>query len=463
MIVTIKNPRRVDIFIDSGRHTAKEVRALTGADAVINGGLYNMGNMSPNCHLRVKGVDYASDPYNYVYGYGWPFGSAKLKPVESRNKSTVDNYICDSWMVTDGKPVAKMIYDSAQGGKRGNTAIGVKADGSIVLNVHRDVSAERITPEEMQQEMLDVGCMSAMRLDGGGSSQLSAEGIELPSSVGRRVHNYICIWGEIDSLKKEDDHMVKMALGAGHGFNTAGKRITLKDLDPNLTREWWLNDRICDYIESYLKDYAGYELLRVDDSDDGADDIALIDRVNAANEWGADFYLSIHHNAGINGGKGGGIVAYSYPNSTKGAEWRDALYEALIKETGLKGNRAHGTQTASFYVLKHTNAPAVLLELGFMDSQTDVPIILTEDYARKCARAIVATLASRFGLKQINNEGTATAAPIEPESPTAYAAAACGKAAAKGIFKGNGNGKYGWSESVTRQDLCVILDRLGLL
>ena len=33
--------------------------------------------------------------------------------------------------------------------------------------------------------------------------------------------------------------------------------------------------------------------------------------------------------------------------------------------------------------------PAVLLELGFMDSKTDVPVILTESYADQCARAIV--------------------------------------------------------------------------
>ena len=103
MIIRIRNPRRMEIYISAGRHTAAQVRAMTGADVVINGGLYDMGTMRPNCHLRVKGVDYASDPYNYIYGYGWPQGSAALKPVESRNKATVDNYICCSWMVTGGK------------------------------------------------------------------------------------------------------------------------------------------------------------------------------------------------------------------------------------------------------------------------------------------------------------------------------------------------------------------------
>lgn len=402
MIVKIQRPRKAEIYISAGRHTAAQVRKLTGADVVINGGLYNMSTMAPNCHLRVNGMDYAKDPFNYVYGYGWTNGKADLRPIESKNKVIADNYICDSWMVSNGMAV-NMIYSPAQSGKRGNTAIGVCADGSIVVNVHQDIASQQCTPDTIQQEMIDSGCVTALRLDGGGSSQLSSEKIDLPSPIGRKVHNYICIWGDVEGAlegdAEEETNMFKIALGAGHGLNTAGKR-TLKALDPNETREWWLNDRICDYVEAYLKDYEGYELLRLDDSDDGADDIALASRVKQANDWGADFYLSVHHNAGINGGTGGGIVAYSYPGSSKGAEWRDAFYEALIKATGLKGNRYDGTLTANYYVLRYTKAVSTLLELGFMDSASDVPILLTDEYAQKCAKAIVEVLVARGGLKK---------------------------------------------------------------
>lgn len=192
--------------------------------------------------------------------------------------------------------------------------------------------------------------------------------------------------------------MFKIALGAGHGINTAGKRC-LKSLDPNETREWWLNDRICDHVESLLKDYDGYSLLRLDDSDDGKENPELADRVNRANTWGADFYLSVHHNAGVKGGRGGGIVAFSHPNASKASvEWRDALYDALIDHTGLKGNRATPKATSDLYVLRKTSMPAVLLELGFMDSRTDVPVILTDKYAQNCAKAIVEVLVQRGGL-----------------------------------------------------------------
>lgn len=192
--------------------------------------------------------------------------------------------------------------------------------------------------------------------------------------------------------------MFKIALGAGHGINTAGKRC-LKSLDPNETREWWLNDRICDYVESYLKDYEGYSLLRLDDSDDGEENPALADRVSRANAWGADFYLSVHHNAGVKGGSGGGIVAFAHPKASKASvEWRDALYDALIARTGLKGNRANPKATSDLYVLRKTIMPAVLLELGFMDSKTDVPVILTDKYAQNCAKAIVEIIVKRGGL-----------------------------------------------------------------
>ena len=105
--------------------------------------------------------------------------------------------------------------------------------------------------------------------------------------------------------------MFKLALSAGHGRYTAGKRCPAF-LDPNETREWVLNSRICEKIEALL---SGYEVsvLRLDDRE-GKRDVPLRERTDAANRLGADLYLSIHHNAGIAGGNGGGIVAYVYPS-----------------------------------------------------------------------------------------------------------------------------------------------------
>jgi N-acetylmuramoyl-L-alanine amidase len=191
--------------------------------------------------------------------------------------------------------------------------------------------------------------------------------------------------------------MFKIALDSGHGKNTGGKRCK-KSIDPSETREWILNDRICRKIAEKLKSYDGYQLLRVDDTT-GATDVALKDRCKKANEFKADLYLSIHHNAGINGGSGGGIVAYTWKKpSTQLQNWQKQFYDALITKTGLKGNRATPLAKSNFYVLVNTDMEALLFENGFMDSTTDVPVILSESFADKAAAAYVETLVKIGGL-----------------------------------------------------------------
>lgn len=203
----------------------------------------------------------------------------------------------------------------------------------------------------------------------------------------------------------------KIALTAGHYLKTPGK-CCMKKLDPNETPEWWLNDRIADKVEKLLKNYTGYQLIRTDDTT-GKKDISLTARTNAANNFKADFYLSIHHNAGIKGGKGGGIVAIVY-NKTTNAEsiaWQKELYNALIAATGLKGNRASPLAKMNLHEVRETTMAAVLLELGFMDSATDVPIILSEKFADQCAEAIVSVLVKRGGLQP---------KPAVPAAPDVY-------------------------------------------
>ena len=193
--------------------------------------------------------------------------------------------------------------------------------------------------------------------------------------------------------------MFKLALNAGHGLYTAGKRCD-KALDPNETREWILNSRICNKIQEKLKAYDGIEVMRLDDIS-GKTDVALKTRTDKANAWGADFYLAIHANAGIHGGTGGGVVAYIYTEaSAQSKDWQKMLYDAIIAETGLKGNRSKPLATANFHECRESAMPAVLLECGFMDSKTDVPIILKDKFADGVADACVKVIVAKAGLKK---------------------------------------------------------------
>ncbi|MBO5725964.1 MAG: N-acetylmuramoyl-L-alanine amidase, partial [Clostridia bacterium] len=167
--------------------------------------------------------------------------------------------------------------------------------------------------------------------------------------------------------------MFKIALNAGHYLNTSGKRC-LKKLDKNETREWTLNNRICDLVEKNLKAYTGYSLLRIDDTT-GKTDISVEKRAQKANDFGADIYVSLHHNAGIKGGKGGGIMVYTYLKvDTKTKKLQKTVYDKLIKYTALKGDRAEPLAKADFAECRLTKMPAILIENGFMDSSTDVPV-----------------------------------------------------------------------------------------
>lgn len=190
--------------------------------------------------------------------------------------------------------------------------------------------------------------------------------------------------------------MFKLALNAGHYKYTAGKRCH-SAIDPSQTREWVLNDRICDKIEKILAEYDGIEVLRIDDTT-GEKDVSLANRTKKANDWGADFYLSIHHNAAGKKFSGGGIVAYVYTKpSAKALEWQKALYNASVKGTGLFGNRSTPLAQKNLHEVRETKMPAVLMECGFMDSTVDVPIILSENFANNMAESLAKVIIEKSG------------------------------------------------------------------
>lgn len=205
--------------------------------------------------------------------------------------------------------------------------------------------------------------------------------------------------------------MAKIAIDAGHGLYTEGKRC-LKSLDPNETREWQLNERVARYVVEHLQN-AGHEVKRLDDVT-GQTDVSLKARTNTANNWKADFCVSIHHNAGINGGSGGGVVSIVYlkvGEITK--RLQSEIYNNVIAQTGLKGNRAEPLASMDLHMCRETKMSTVLIECGFMDSKTDVPIILTDDFARKCALGIAKGIVAVAGGQIIENQPQTQNAPTE--------------------------------------------------
>lgn len=72
----------------------------------------------------------------------------------------------------------------------------------------------------------------------------------------------------------------------------------------------------------------------------------------------------------------------------------------------------------------------------------------------------------KLDVKSYMNTGKSEVKPavkVDPDIPSPYAEGAIAKAKTKGVISGSGNGVYNYRNFISRQDICCMLDRLGLL
>lgn len=163
--------------------------------------------------------------------------------------------------------------------------------------------------------------------------------------------------------------MIKIMLDAGHGGIDSGasyKGLLEKNINLLVQNEMY----------KILKDYkCEIRRVRVDDKD-----VSLKARTNYANESKVDLFVSIH----VNAGGGYGYETYIHNNAGgKTAKIRDIIHNHHIANITPKP-RNRGKKKANFHVLRETKCSAVLIEILFIDTESQ--LLEQMGYLKKVAK-----------------------------------------------------------------------------
>ena len=149
---------------------------------------------------------------------------------------------------------------------------------------------------------------------------------------------------------------MKIAIDLGHGIGQD------RGADGFITEESVINS-VGNLVIAKLK-ALGHNVLEVRPISASTVSDSLIQRVSKANSNNVDLYISIHANAG--GGKGTEVFTY------RGNEIEEAR-NVLNNITSL-GFVNRGIKSSNLYVINKTEAKAMLIEICFVDTKTDVDL-----------------------------------------------------------------------------------------
>jgi N-acetylmuramoyl-L-alanine amidase len=202
----------------------------------------------------------------------------------------------------------------------------------------------------------------------------------------------------------EGDHML-VCLDAGHGMDTEGKRTPEFD-DGTIIHEAEQNYPVMFKVAEYLE-YNEFNVVITNENIEY--DMPLGERTDIANESEADIFISIHKNA-ISGQwqtDARGIETFVIQKGYEAERLANGVQEKLIEETKMLDR---GVKEANFHVLRETNMPAILVELGFMDYREEAEQMLDETWHERFARAITKGVCEYAGIeyKEETIEGVET-------------------------------------------------------
>lgn len=173
---------------------------------------------------------------------------------------------------------------------------------------------------------------------------------------------------------------VKIFIDAGHGGPDPGAV-------GNNVIEQYVNLNVAKELASLLRK-GGYEVkeYRTTPTENvlSNKNQDLTNRAAMANQWGANYFISIHTNSSLNPAANG-FEAYVYRLGGAAEELAQSIVDSVVSKLGSKNN---GVRQANFAVLRRTSMPAVILELGYLSNPTEALNLYSPAWQKAVAQAI---------------------------------------------------------------------------
>lgn len=193
------------------------------------------------------------------------------------------------------------------------------------------------------------------------------------------------------------EEKVCIVLDAGHGGDDPGK------IGINGSREKEINLAITQKVKKYLE-ASDIKVVLTREDDGGLYDAEASNkkvqdmkrRLEIMEEASPLATVSIHQNSYTEEYVKGAQVFY-HKDSKEGERLADLIQEALRKRTDPKNHRQIKAND-SYYLLKKTKIPTVIVECGFLSNAQEAALLSDEEYQSKVAWAI------HMGIMQFIND-----------------------------------------------------------
>ena len=153
---------------------------------------------------------------------------------------------------------------------------------------------------------------------------------------------------------------VKIFVDAGHGGTdpgAMGNGVIEQAVNLNVA------NRLADLLRSNGYEVKQYRTTTTENVLPGKS-ADLTNRARMANEWGADWFVSIHTNSSVNPAANG-FEAYVYKLDSPAEPFAESIVKSFVSRLG------NGVRAANFAVLRQTRMPATRLELGYLSNPTE--------------------------------------------------------------------------------------------